>query len=85
MGTHMKTTVEIAEALLRAARRRAAERGTTLRAVIEEGLRRIVADEPAARPFRLRDASVKGRGLQRGVRAGDWATIRGLAYEGRGG
>ena len=39
MGTHMKTTIELADGLLADARRVAAEEGTTLRALLEEGLR----------------------------------------------
>ncbi|MGH9518314.1 MAG: hypothetical protein ACRD2D_01645 [Terriglobales bacterium] len=39
----MKTTVEIDDLLLRAAKRAAVERGTTLRAMLESGLRRELA------------------------------------------
>jgi hypothetical protein len=86
MGTHMKTTVEISPALLAAAKKRAAGRGTTLRALIEEGLRRVLDEEQTARRgFRLRDASVRGKGLQPGVREGDWEQLAELIYQGRGG
>lgn len=85
MGSHMKTTVEIADALFEAARRRAAERGTTLRALVEEGLRAVVESEVRAAPFRLRDGSVGGNGLQPDVGEGGWERISAVAYEGRGG
>ncbi len=80
MGTHMKTTVDIADGLFRDARRMAARRGMTLRALIEEGLRLVLA-EPSAKPFKLEDGSVGGKGLQPGIRAGDWEQLRDLLYE----
>ena len=42
----MKTTVEIADTLLIAAKKRAAETRTTLRAVLEQALRRDLARTP---------------------------------------
>ena len=80
----MKTTVEIADTLLAEARKVAAEHHTTIRALIEQGLRRAV-DERKARPtFRLRRASVPGQGLRPDVREGSWDRIRDLVYAGRG-
>ena len=61
MGAHMKTTVEIADPLLEQAKAEAHRRGTTLRALIEEGLRRVIA-EPAAVTYVLPDRSVAGGG-----------------------
>jgi len=84
MGTHMKTTIEISDALLEQARRRASERGTTLRALVEEGLRGVLGAQPAG-AFVLRDASVSGNGLRAEVRDGSWDRILELAYESRGG
>lgn len=85
MGAHMKTTIEISDALLEAAKRRAAERGTTLRSLVEEGLRAVLGSEEAPGGFVLRDASVVGRGLRPGVREGGWERILEAAYEGHGG
>jgi hypothetical protein len=85
MVIQMKTTVEISDAVLEAARRRAAARGTTLRALIEEGLRCVLEDEANAEPFVLRDASVPGQGMRPGVQEGQWETLAALIYEGRGG
>jgi Arc/MetJ family transcription regulator len=85
MGGLMKTTIEISDALLSAAKRRAGERGTTLRALVEEGLRNLLAEAPPGGAFTLRDASVDGHGLQPGVREGSWERIADLTYEGRGG
>ena len=84
--THVKTTIDIADPLLERARKLAAERGTTLREVVEDALRDLIAREsPRRRKFKLRDASVRGKGLQPGVNEGDWDTLRALIYEGRGG
>ena len=83
----MKTTVEISDALLRAAKRMAVERNMTLRMVIEAALRRYVeaaADETQSPP-RLRRRSFRGRGLQPGLSESEWATIRERACENRGG
>lgn len=86
MGTHtMKTTVEISDALLERARDLLATEKTTLRALIEEGLRRVIEEHAERKPFKLRQASFGGRGLQPEMREADWSIIRSLAYEGRGG
>lgn len=86
MGTHMKTTIEIADALLDEAKRVASEEGVTVRALLEQGLRRSLSDRKRQRrtKFRLRRATFKGRGLQRRVRELGWERLRELAYEGRG-
>jgi hypothetical protein len=81
----MKTTVDISTPLLEEARRAAEREGTTLRALVEAGLRRVLADRRGrATPFRLRDARFRGEGLQPGVARGDWDAIRAAIYEGRG-
>jgi Arc/MetJ family transcription regulator len=83
----MKTTIEISDALLQAAKRMAADRNTTLRTIVEAALRQhleAAADEARARP-RLRRHSFRGRGLQPGLSESDWAAVRERAYEGRGG
>jgi hypothetical protein len=81
----MKTTVEVSDALLARARRVAVERGTTLRALIEEGLRAVIERQGHARSFTLRKASYRGRGLRPDVAEGESARIIDASYEGRGG
>jgi CRISPR/Cas system-associated protein Csm6 len=81
----MKTTVEIPDALLEEARRLASRQGTTVRALVEEGLRRIIAERKRVAVFRLRKATFKGNGLQPEVAGASWDRFRALAYEGRGG
>ena len=54
MGAHMKTTIEIGETLLAEAKARAQEQGTTLRALVERGLRAVLDEEiQADQPFRI--------------------------------
>jgi hypothetical protein len=81
----MKTTIDIAESLLSAARRAAADEDTTLRALVEEGLRRTLAErEVGSAPFRLRRASFGGDGLRPELAETGWDQLRDLSYEGRG-
>ena len=80
----MKTTVEISDSLLEEARRIAVRDETTIRALVEEGLRRIVAERNHRGAFRLRRASFKGEGLQPSLESAGWDQIRGLIYEGHG-
>jgi len=81
----MKTTLEISDPLLREARKVAARERTTLRALVEQGLRRVVAEKKHKSAFRLRKASFKGRGLRPELADAGWDRLRDLAYEGRGG
>lgn len=84
MGAHMKTTVEIAEELLRQAKSVAAQERTTLRALLEEGLRWAIGKRRKKQPFKLRDASVGGKGVHPGIDDTDWTSLRDTIYKGRG-
>jgi hypothetical protein len=85
MVTHMKTTIEIADSLFAQAKEVAARDGTTLRALVEEGLRFVLGQRRSSRePFRLRKVTFGGRGLQPGIEEGDWDAIRDLVHRGRG-
>lgn len=82
----MKTTIDIADALLDQARAAAARDGVTVRSLVEEGLRAVLAQRRARRArFQLRDASFKGKGLQPGVSLADWSAVAAEIYGGRGG
>jgi hypothetical protein len=81
----MKTTLEIADPLLREAKHLAAREGTTLRALVEQGLRRVVAEKKRGSSFRPRKATFKGRGLHPEFENAGWDSLRALIYEGRGG
>ena len=81
----MKTTVHISDALLAEAQAIAAREKTTLKALVNEGLQKVVKERGEAKPFKLKDASVGGQGLNPELEGASWETIRDLAYEGRGG
>ena len=67
----MKTTIELPDDLFVAAKKRAAESRTTLRALVERGLRRELRGDPAARSS-IRWVTVDG-GLPPGVEPDDRA------------
>jgi hypothetical protein len=58
----MKTTIDIADALLERAKAEAQRPGTTLRDLVERGLTLVVNNEFGTKPFALRTASVGGSG-----------------------
>jgi len=82
--TRIKTTIDISDALLDDVKRLAAREGTTLRALVELGLRRVLDEAEAGEPFRLRDGSVGGHGMTREFSEGGWEKIRDAIYEGHG-
>jgi hypothetical protein len=64
MVSNMKTTVEITDGLLAEAKKVAARKHTTVRALVEDGLRLVLEREQQGETFSLRDGSVGGRGLR---------------------
>ena len=78
--THMKTTVELPDELLREVQRLARAEGTTMRSLMEEGLREVIARHLAAGRFTLRDASVPGEGVSAELADATWAQLREAAY-----
>ena len=80
MVSSMKTTVDISDVLLSEARRAAREEGTTLKALIEEGLRAVLTRRADTPQYRLPDASVDGAGRQPNMREATWEEIRAAAY-----
>lgn len=86
MGCRMKTTIELSDAVLLAAKDVAARQGTTLRRVVEAALRGYL-DEQTARAnhhYALRRHAYGGNGLRTEAAEAGWERIRELSYEGRG-
>ena len=81
----MKTTIEISNSLLEEARKLAAREKTTVRALVEQGLRQVLSERKSRGVFKLRKASFKGAGLQTDFAGATWEQIRDAAYESRGG
>ena len=81
MGTHMKTTIEIADALLSQTKALAQRQGTTVRALVEAGLRAVLKEQRARPRFVLVDASFTGQGLRPEFQQERWDEIRDAAYE----
>jgi hypothetical protein len=78
----MKTTIEISDALLEAARKVAAREGITLDELIEAGLRQAVQERKIPDGFKLRKASFRGDGLLPPFRGASWNRLRAMAYDG---
>ena len=81
----MKTTIQIPDSLFEEARKLAHQEWTTLKALVEQGLRRIVSERKRRSRFRLRKVTFNGQGLQPRLAGSSWEQIRELSYEGRGG
>lgn len=81
----MKTTVDIPQSLLDEAKKLAANHRTTVKALVEEGLRRVISEHQRSEGFHLRKATFKGAGLQPDMEGVSWEGLRERAYEGRGG
>jgi hypothetical protein len=83
--TNMKTTIDISDSLFLEAKKISQREHTTLRSLIEDGLRQVVKKHDTKKEFRLRRASFKGNGMQAEFQGESWQKIRSTAYEGHGG
>lgn len=85
MASHMKTTVQIPDALLAEIQEIAAKNKTTLRALMQEGLMYVVERERTKKPFKLRDMSYPPKHLvKEKMKPKSWEEVRAIIYEGRG-
>ncbi len=81
MGLCMKTTVELDDELLRRSKQRALEEGSSLKSLIEEGLRQLLRRRERGGRSRSGRARIKlplssqGGGLQPGVDLNDSADL----------
>lgn len=74
-----RTTVRLPEGLIERAKKRAANDGRTLTALIEDGLRRVLSDAPPLdRQRRLPRVSTATGGLQPGIELNDSAALQEL-------
>ena len=79
----MKATVEISDALLLRAKRLARKSGRTLRALVEDGLRRVLDAEPDTAPYELPDLSTGTVGGPDPLERFSWQELRDEMYGGR--
>ena len=79
----MKTTIEVSDTLLVRAKQHARKTGKPLRAIVEEGLRRVLEAEPSGRKYVVPDRSVGKRGDPNPLESFSWAELRDEIYGGR--
>jgi hypothetical protein len=81
----MKTTIELSDALINELKHQAKEKKSTMREIMEEALR-LYFDRNSRdkKPYIFKNRSFKGNGVCDGVAEGEWDSIRGRIYEGRG-
>ena len=77
----MKTTIDIADALLEAAKQKAQQEHRTLRDVVEQGLRQVLDEKP--KEFKLRYVPPMRGELTPEFRDAPWSKIRNEIYGGR--
>jgi hypothetical protein len=78
----MKTTFDLPPPLLEQTRRLAAQRNTTVKELVIAGLRKVIEESAAdVEPFKLENASVKGKGLQKGVQQLSPAQVIEMSYD----
>ena len=81
----MKTTVDIAEPLLKRAKKLAAKEKVSLKSLIESGLRRVLREHQEEQAFQLRRVTFDGNGIREDFRDSSWQDLVDHVYQGRGG
>ncbi len=84
MGSDMKTTIDISDALFAQASKIAAEEGVTLGELVEEALHRVIQGRRWHEGFALRDAAYGAGGLADEARGLSWPELLDLSYQGPG-
>ena len=84
MVIHMKTTIQIPDVLFEEVRMLARQENTTVKVIIEEGLRRIISERKRRSYFKLRKVTFKGKGLLPHLAGTSWDQTLQVSYEGRG-
>ena len=80
----MKTTLDIHDELLARAKRHARETGRPLRAVVEDGLRRVVEAPAPRRRYKLPDLRVGNPDAPDPLATYSWPELREIIYGGSG-
>ena len=80
---NVKTTLEIADPILKRAKQHARRTGRPLRALVEEGLRLVLETEAKREAYSLRDRSVGKRGDPNPLETLTWSELRNEIYGGR--
>lgn len=84
MVTHMKTTIDMPDALFRRTKALAHKRHVTMRELITEGLLHVLEHKEAEAPRPIKPVTFKGEGLSPEFSKASWSTIRDAVYEDRG-
>lgn len=79
---HVKTTLDIHDALLARAKRHARKTGRPLRAVVEEGLRNVLSSVPSRPQYHLPDCSYGDAGRRDPLESLSWQDLREMTYGG---
>ncbi len=79
----VKTTVDLADPLLKRAKQLARRTHRPLRELIELGLQRVLEEESAVRPYKLPDRSVGERSGENPLETLSWDQLRDEIYGGR--
>jgi hypothetical protein len=79
----VKSTFDINDALLERAKRAARKAGKPLRALVEEGLRRVLDDIPVQARYELPDRAVGSAGAPNPLDQLSWQDLRDEMYAGR--
>jgi hypothetical protein len=79
----VKTTIDISDALLARAKRHARKVRKSLRALVEEGLRRVLDAEVTHSTYELPDCSVGDPGDPNPLERYSWQDLRDEIYGGR--
>jgi len=76
----MKTTIDIHDELMVRAKRYAKRTNQPLRAVVEEGLRRVLADTAHQPPYQLPDRSIGDPDAADPLESWSWQDLRDAIY-----
>ena len=76
----VKTTLDIHDELLLRAKRHAQRTGRPLRAVVEEGLRQVLAEPSPGPRYRLPDLSFGNAGDEDPLESHSWQDLRDIIY-----